>query len=134
MPGKLIKPTRRPDGYWHLTLSLNGKLQTMYLHRIVLEAFVGARPDGMEALHRDDNQNNNCVSNLRWGTHGENCIDRSAHGGSGHKLTYELAQEIRGLRGKMRFVDIGERYGITKAMVWKIMSGRYWNTPLKEAV
>lgn len=51
-----------------------------YVHHLVLAAFVGPKPEGMEALHRDGNPANNDLSNLRWGTRGENILDAVRHG------------------------------------------------------
>lgn len=46
----------------------------MYVHRLVLEAFTGPCPKGMECLHADDDPTNNHLTNLRWGTHSDNII------------------------------------------------------------
>src|SRR5699024_6464865 len=50
------------------------------VHRLVLEAFVGPCPDGMEACHWDDDKTNNHVSNLRWATQSDNMHDRVRNG------------------------------------------------------
>ncbi len=50
------------------------------VHRIVLEAFVGPCPAGMEGCHNDRNPANNVVSNLRWDTPSNNQLDRRRHG------------------------------------------------------
>lgn len=50
------------------------------VHHLVLEAFVGPRPEGMECLHWDDNPSNNRLENLRWGTHSENTMDSIRNG------------------------------------------------------
>lgn len=50
------------------------------VHILVLEAFVGPRPGGMFALHRDDNKRNNHLSNLYWGTSSQNGHDRVRNG------------------------------------------------------
>jgi HNH endonuclease/NUMOD4 motif len=50
------------------------------VHHLVLEAFVGPRPEGMEALHWDDDPSNNHLINLRWGTHSENVHDSVRNG------------------------------------------------------
>lgn len=47
---------------------------------LVLEAFVGLCPDGMECCHYDDNQTNNKLSNLRWDTHANNVRDGYRNG------------------------------------------------------
>lgn len=50
------------------------------VHRLVLLAFVGPCPDGMEGCHDDNDPRNNCVSNLRWDTMERNQQDRVKHG------------------------------------------------------
>jgi len=47
---------------------------------MVLEAFVGPCPEGMECCHRDGNPANNHVGNLYWGTRSENLYDAVRHG------------------------------------------------------
>lgn len=69
-----------PNGYKQVALSMNNQAATKKVHRLVLEAFVGPCPPGMESLHGDDDPANNHVSNLRWGTHRENCIERESNG------------------------------------------------------
>lgn len=57
------------------------------VHRLVLEAFIGPCPLGMETLHADDDSTNNRLSNLRWGTRSENEHDsvRNGHHGQARK-------------------------------------------------
>lgn len=50
------------------------------IHVLVLEAFVGLRPDGMHGCHNDGDPTNNALSNLRWGTRSENMLDKRKHG------------------------------------------------------
>lgn len=45
------------------------------VHAVVLNAFVGPRPDGMVCRHLDDDKTNNALSNLCWGTPRENQLD-----------------------------------------------------------
>lgn len=42
------------------------------IHQIVLEAFCGPCPDGMEVLHGNGIRTDNRLSNLRYGTRSEN--------------------------------------------------------------
>ena len=46
-----------------------------YVHRLVLAAFVGPCPAGMEACHGDDDGLNNHLGNLRWDTPSANRLD-----------------------------------------------------------
>lgn len=57
-----------------------GKVRAVYVHRLVLEVFVGACPEGMECCHRDGNPSNNHIGNLYWGTPTENAADSARHG------------------------------------------------------
>lgn len=59
----------------------DGKTHGELVHRLVLEAFVGPAPEGYQGLHWDDDVDNNCLTNLRWGTLSENQYDavRTGH-------------------------------------------------------
>lgn len=71
--GNVLKPQAIKNG-GHLTINWqrDKKHYRRYIHRLVLEAFVGPCPDGMEVLHLDDDPTNNHIDNLRYGTHAEN--------------------------------------------------------------
>ena len=76
---------RRPapnnaQGHLRLGLYKNNEFSRMYVHRLVLEAFVGPCPEGMEACHWDDDPTNNQLSNLRWAPRSENNHDRARNG------------------------------------------------------
>lgn len=61
-------------------LSRLGVVTERKVHRLVLDAFVGPRPTGMECCHNDGDPTNNHVSNLRWDTKSANCLDSVQHG------------------------------------------------------
>lgn len=54
--------------------------KAFYVHRLVLEAFVGPCPIGEECRHLDGDKNNNRLDNLAWGTRLENAQDGIRHG------------------------------------------------------
>jgi hypothetical protein len=55
----------------------DGRKVTRSVHKMVLEAFAGPCPPGMESCHGDDNpQNNAWPENLRWDTKDANLRDR----------------------------------------------------------
>lgn len=106
--GKLrIKATTtasKYSGYCRIGL-WDGKDHTEYVHRLILETFIGPCPDKHEALHGDGTRTNNSLSNLRWGTRAENVADAAMHGtdtsgyrNGGAKLTKLDVLWLRDLR------------------------------------
>lgn len=69
-----------PKGYFRVVVVKNGRATATYVHALVLDAFVGPRPLGMQGRHLDGNPQNNTPSNLAWGTFLENAADRARHG------------------------------------------------------
>lgn len=67
------------DAYGHQSVGL-GSFGRRYVHQLVLEAFAGPCPRGLECRHLDGDAANNALSNLQWGTASENQRDRIAHG------------------------------------------------------
>lgn len=55
-----------------LSNTSQGEVAVARVHTLVLTAFVGPCPLGMECRHLDDVKTNNRLSNLRWGTRSEN--------------------------------------------------------------
>lgn len=78
--GRFLSIMTHPSGHQHVKLSRDGSHQHGRVHRLVLTAFVGAPPEGHEALHGDGNPANNDLGNLRWGTRSENLRDSVRHG------------------------------------------------------
>ena len=77
VPGRNLKQTRNGPGYCRVILSKVGtKPKTVWVHRLVLESFVGPCPEGMEACHNDSDPSNNSLENLRWDTHAANMQDK----------------------------------------------------------
>jgi hypothetical protein len=77
-PRGVMKPydVNRREPYQYVRL--HGRNRRV--HHLVLEAFIGPRPEGMETRHIDRNPRNNVLSNLRWGTKLENAADKHRHG------------------------------------------------------
>lgn len=77
--GRVLRPGKHPDGHVHVRLSLDGKVYTRSVHRLVLEAFVGPCPERMEACHSNGVPDDNRATNLRWDTREANWEDRKRH-------------------------------------------------------
>ena len=71
---KQLKPTICKNGYPTVRLfDGHGVGKQQYVHRIVWEAFHDKIPKGLEICHEDCDRTNCKLSNLRLGTHAENC-------------------------------------------------------------
>ena len=79
---RILKPRRAHHGHQYVTLFGDTKKDRRHfgVHRLVLAAFVGPCPEGMEACHNDGDPSNNQVSNLRWDTRSANMLDKVRHG------------------------------------------------------
>ncbi len=134
-----------PNNYKTTTLrNMDGKGQVSFLiHRIVLLAFVGPCPDGMEARHFPDNdRGNNCLENLSWATKQVNEADKIFHGtltcgerNGMSKLTRANVEEVRLLasQGVTREIIAG-KFGITKEHVSALVSRKRWRNDADQPI
>lgn len=95
---------------------------------MVLETFVGPRPDSLLVLHADDDPSNNALSNLRYGTFKDNARDmRDSGNHSGMRLNKQVADEIKQRRAAGETgAALAQEYGVTQQMVCNIHKGRAW--------
>lgn len=117
-----------------------GKPHCVRLHRMVLEAFVGPCPEGMECCHNNGNPVDNRLSNLRWDTHAANHEDMREHGtesapplhlGEKHpnsKLNFAAVREIRGTpKYRGMAAHFSRKFGISDTHVIRIWRGEGWH-------
>src|SRR5699024_9639299 len=73
-----------PDGRVSVNLFRDNIGYTRRVHRLVMEAFVGPCPEGMEVCHWNDNASDNRLSNLRYDTRSANTMDMIRNGRHNH--------------------------------------------------
>ncbi len=119
-----------PGNHGYLTVCLRGRVLTV--HRLVLLAFVGECPAGMECRHIDGDRLNSNLSNLAWGTHAENDADKRRHGtmvvlrGEQHgnaRLSDAKIADIRSLGGRMSHREIARIHGVSYGYVGHLLKG-----------
>lgn len=103
------------------------------VHHLVLEAFVGPRPEGSEGLHGDDDPANNTPGNLSWGSHTQNMADASTRGrvargerNANARLTASQVLEIYALCSTRTDTQIAPLFGVARETVKNIRRRDRW--------
>ncbi|MGB0971438.1 MAG: NUMOD4 motif-containing HNH endonuclease [Mycobacterium sp.] len=106
--GQILRPTPIVKGskgraYHFVNLSRSSKKARFSVHRLVLTAFVGPCPDGMEGCHNNGDASDNRIANLRWDTRANNGADKRRHKTHcvrGHEYTPENTRLDRRSKGR----------------------------------
>lgn len=132
---KQMKPYgSRNRGGLLIALCRDGEKYRRHVHRLVLEAFLGACPPGMEGCHNNGDATDNHIENLRWDTHHNNMLDKIKHGtiakGSRHgcaKLIESQILEIRWLIDRGISQDrLARLLNVSRRMINYISKGETW--------
>lgn len=136
-----LRPRPRPvaqriDGHGYRGVQIVDKfgvVRSVRVHWLVLRAFRGERPEGMQGRHLDDNQANNSLDNLVWGTRAENVADAVKHGRYKSKerhwnarLTPDAVAEIRRCAGLESHASMALRLGVSRTTVTNVLLGNSW--------
>lgn len=135
--GRVLVPEERHGGYLRVVLHRNGSPQGFLVHHLVLEAFVGPRPEGMECNHRDGDKADNRPENLEWVTRTDNIrhaeenglrADRRGHRNGNSKLNPVAVKVIRHFLKKPGYTKarIARAYGVSRQTISDIAAGRTW--------
>lgn len=134
---KLLNPGFDRDGYRKIILYGDGKRTHCKVAKLVAEAFLGKRPEGLVICHIDGNESNDCVSNLEYKTQKENIADKKRHGtfleGARHhlaKLTEEQVKEI--YLSTDSVANLADRHKISRSQICAIRGGREWASVTKQ--
>lgn len=124
---KKVLPARtRKDNYQRVSIiKADGSYKAEYVHRLVMQAFVGA--SDLHVDHKDFNPKNNRLDNLEYVTPKENTQRSHAAGRSlpnhgARKLTNEQVILIRAAQGSRKTKDLAKEFdvtGVTIRNIWK---------------
>lgn len=112
----------------------DGKKMFFNVCRLVLLAFVGPCPEGLECCHRNGNARDNRRRNLRYGTRTSNARDKIIHGtqprgekAGAAKLTDDDVREMRRLRDEgLPYKKIADRFGVAKYAAQLAIKRKTW--------
>jgi len=105
---RICKQNVKAHGHRSVRLYKSGSGSNKLVHRLVLEAFVGPCPEGMQGCHNDGDCTNNHVSNLRWDTPLENNLDKIRHGVHHYKNRSHCSRGHEYTPESTRVADMGD--------------------------
>lgn len=140
---RLLQQSSHAKGYRNVSLGTGTRLSTTRpVHRLVLEAFVGPRPVGMECRHLNGNRSDNRLANLCWGTSLDNSRDRRVHGtipsgaqttakriyrGSENASARLSEDKVRAIRASSESHRVlAQRYGVSSSTIGRVKRGEHW--------
>lgn len=139
--GNWMAITIRSDGYTHVSLRMDGRRMSHFVHRLVALAFIGHAPTGAhEVCHVNGIRHDNRACNLRWGTAKENAADRARHGHHAKgersvlsKLSDAQRDEIRVAyrRGNVSQRQLARQFGVGLCAVQKVLAATAHLEPKK---
>lgn len=132
--GRVLRPGhsgRKGNQYRVVQLCCEGAVLARTVHLIVLDAFRGPCPEGMEGCHGDGDREHNTLANLRYDTPAANQADRVKHGtdqlgenNASAKLTTEDVRAIRACGGSREAV--ADVFGVNGSTISKIRRRERW--------
>ena len=127
---KILRPNIKGCGYLTVELSINCKIKTSSVARLVAKAFIPNPNNKREVNHIDGNKFNCHVSNLEWVTPSENTkhafdnglakVLRGVDNGR-TSLTAAQVKEIRRLKG-CGLHSLAKKFGIGRTTVFRIVN------------
>ncbi len=125
--GRILKPGRYCKT-GHLSVVLGRRTAGRPVHQLVMEAFVGPAPDGMEVCHINGDPADNRLINLRYDTRRNNILDVYRQGKRWRKLNLNDVSRIRfalfcGWRGS----DLAREYYVSQSCISAIKTGRSYS-------
>ena len=134
--GRIMKfGTSDRYGHRYVVLNKGAGPRNHSVHHLVLGAFVGPKPMGMEGCHNNGDPTNNRLTNLRWDTHRNNHADRFRHGtnnagerNGSAKLTKIEVKRIRALyaEGNLTMQRLSCMYGVAESTIMNITTYQSW--------
>lgn len=116
-PQRILAQGEKKNGYKFVCLVGDSKRYSRTVHRLVMLAFVGSCPKGMEVCHNDSDPANNRLDNLRYDTHFGNMKDYSNKMTAG-ELNLKQINEIKvKFQAGQRIKKIARDYYVTPAVV-----------------
>lgn len=132
-PDTILKQKTTQFGYKSVGLLKSGKRKWFFVHRLVIESYLGKRPSpSYQVNHKDGDKTNNHIKNLEWVTSSGNHLHAYRSGlrsmkGENHnnrKLDVEKVAQIRA--SKKRNCDLAREFNVSPSLIVMIKKGQVW--------
>lgn len=152
--GRILKQRLNTHGYVSVILSKFGTEKSFTVHRLVVKAFIGEIPDGLQINHKNGNKTDNRLENLECVTPSENrlhcnkvlfpngenflrgdkwCKSHLASIPRGEKqkmakLNEQKVKEIRQIygEGQSTLKQLAEKYGVHFSIIHDVIKRTAW--------
>ena len=118
-----LKPLDNGHGYLRFNWRMKKRQRTVYLHRLVAEAFL-PNPDMLpEVNHKDENKANCRVDNLEWCDHKYN----ASYGTKNERMAEKRVKPVQCIETGVIFRsarDAGKELGVTNTAISNCLKGR----------
>lgn len=125
--GRALKPSITANGYYRVNLRKNGQTKTLYIHRIVAEAFIPNPNNYNEVNHIDEDKTNNNVENLEWVTHKSNINHATCQRRKGETNTTRNGKPVLCIETNQIYASataIEKELGYGKGNIWQACNGK----------
>jgi hypothetical protein len=131
---RALRPEAGHRGHLRVHISIGGERKKVLVHHMVLWAFCGTCPPGMECRHLNGNPSDNRPENLCWGTVKENRHDAIMHGtqvrGEGNAASRlqeeQVVKIIQKLIAGSPKGPLALEYGVSRTTINRIAFRRNW--------
>jgi hypothetical protein len=130
---KPVSPLNK-RGYLCVKIKNDNGLRQAYIHSLVLETYVGPKPNSHQCRHLDGCRSNNNLDNLCWGTAVENQSDKVLHDtgcrGETHGRSVLKEADIIEIRNQHEAgekpVNIAKKFSVSMTRIWSIVNRHSW--------
>lgn len=117
----ILKTFLSEGGYPRINLMKDGDLKQVFVHRLVVQSFIGEIEDGLIVNHIDGNKENNNMSNLEIVTQSENALHSCHVLGNHIKAVYMLdKQTLEPIREFPSISAVKDELGIDDGAISKV--------------
>ena len=120
---RILRPRDNGNGYLKVHLFKNTSFQSIYIHRLVAEAFIPNSQNKPQVNHKDENKKNNCVENLEWIA----CIDNCNYGTRNERISRKILQYSKSgefIREWQSAAEVERVLGIDNSNITKCCKGK----------